>query len=80
MRETSSLVVGNEKITCGRHFIALAKETRIFQAGIIGGINSRFFKTAIFQNRQFSNLFLENFTDWSLGIVGLIDAKGIDVA
>ena len=29
--------------------------------------NGRFFKIAIFQNRQFSKLFRENFTDWSLG-------------
>ena len=36
--------------------------------------NGRFFKMAIFQKN------CENFIDWSLGLVGLIDAKGIDVA
>ena len=29
--------------------------------------NGRFFKMAVFQNRQFSKFFRENFTDWSLG-------------
>ena len=29
--------------------------------------NGRFFKMAIFQNRQFSKKIRENFTDWSLG-------------
>jgi hypothetical protein len=38
-----------------------------------------FFKMAIFQNHQFSKQFCENFMDWS-GLVGFIDAKGIDVA
>ena len=47
--------------------------------------NGRFFEMAVFQNRQFSKIFCENFKDWFLqywvlGLVGLIDAKGIDVA
>jgi hypothetical protein len=29
--------------------------------------NGRFFKMAVFQNRQFSKNFRENFTDWYLG-------------
>ena len=38
--------------------------------------NGRFFKMAVFQNRQFSKFICENF----IGLVGLIDPKGIDVA
>ena len=37
-------------------------------------------KNNVIQNHQFSKIFRENFTDWSLGSVGLIDAKGIDEA
>ena len=36
--------------------------------------NDRFFKIAVFQNRKFSK-----FHGLVLGLVGLIDAKGIDV-
>ena len=37
-------------------------------------------KNLNFQNRQFSKFFHENFSDGSLGLVGLNDVKGIDVA
>ena len=38
-------------------------------------------KKLIFQNRQFSKKFCENFLDWPvLGLVELIDAKGIGMA
>ena len=37
-------------------------------------------KRLIFQNRQFSKIFYENFSEGVLGLVGLNDAKGIDVA
>ena len=37
-------------------------------------------KWPIFQNGHFSKKKCENFIDWSLGLVGLVDAKGIDVA
>ena len=39
-----------------------------------------FFKMAVFQNLQFSNFFSWKFHGLVLGLVGLIDAKGIDVA
>ena len=39
--------------------------------------NGRFFKMAVFQNRHFSKIFYENFID---RIVGIIDAKSINVA
>ena len=43
--------------------------------------NGRFFKMAVFQNRQFLRFFRQNFTDRFLCyIVGLIDAKPINVA
>ena len=39
-----------------------------------------FFKMVGYQNRQFSNFFLWKFHGLVLGLVGLIDAKNIDVA
>jgi hypothetical protein len=37
-------------------------------------------KKGDFQNRQFSKKILQKFYELVLGLVGLIDAKGIDVA
>ena len=37
-------------------------------------------KNSVFQNQQFSIFFHEKFHGMILGLVGLIDAKGIDVA
>ena len=42
--------------------------------------NGRFFKMAVFQNRQFLRFFRENCTDWSLGLVELIDVKAFNGA
>ena len=42
--------------------------------------DGRLKKKLISQLRQFSIFFHENVMDWSLGLVELIDAKGIGVA